>query len=367
MSEQMRKMLMIVTIVFGVIFLWYGARKVLFSYFMAHYVPPPVTISATVAKAKDWQSYVTSVGTLMAVNGVDISAEVSGIVKEIRFQSGQLVKKGDLLIQLETSVEEAQLKDSTAQLTLAQLNYNRNKGLVSKNAISRADIDKFSAQLQQAEAGVQQIQARIKQKTILAPFDGKIGIRAINVGQFVSAGTTMVSLQSLDPLYVQFALPEQYISSLYLQQPIELNMNLGNGKTVLGSINAINSKVDQTTRTILIQATLPNKELQLYPGMYAFVKVLLREHKNVVTLPQTAIAYSLHGDSVFLIKSDKKEKDSDGKPILRAYRQYVKIGERRGDEVSILEGVNPDNQVITSGQLKLQNGINVVIDNSVEL
>jgi membrane fusion protein (multidrug efflux system) len=360
----MKRMLKYVGIIFGIIFLWYGAKKILFSYLMSHYTPPAVTISASIATPKNWQSKLTSVGTLSAVNGVDISAETSGIVKEIRFQSGQFVKKGDILVVLDTSVEEAQLKDSQAQARLAKLNYDRNKGLVAKNAVSLTQLDTLLAQFDEASAGVDQILAKIKQKTITAPFDGKIGIRNIDLGQYVSAGTNMVTLQTLDPLYVKFNLPEQFLNELYLQQPVKISVNLGSGKSLMGAINAINSKVDQATRNILVQATLPNKDNQLYPGMFASVEVLLREQKNVITLPQTAIAYSLHGDSVFLIKKEGKDKK---KPLLKAYRQYVTVGERRADEVSILKGINAGDQVVTAGQLKLQNGSPVEIDNSVEL
>ncbi len=365
MSPQMRKMLLIVGIVFGIIFAWYGIKKIGFAYLMSHYVPPPVTVSSSIATTKNWQGNLTSVGTLAAVNGVDISAEVPGIVKEIHFESGQFVKQGDILVLLDMSIEQAQLQDNQAQLKLSQLNYNRNKALVARSAVSQAELDKLTAQLQQSQAGVEQIQAKIRQKTITAPFSGKIGIRMIDIGQYVSAGTTMVTLQSMDPLYVKFNLPEQYLNDLYLQQPVEVAVNLEGVQPFSGTITAINSKVDQATRNILVQATIPNKDFQLYPGMYALVKVLLREHKDVVTLPQTAISYSLHGDSVYVIKPDGKDKH--GKPILKAFREYVTVGERRGDEIAILKGVNPGEQVVTSGQLKLQNGTHVVIDNSVEL
>lgn len=365
MSRPMKKMLLIVGIVFGIIFIWYAGKKLLFAYFMAHYVPPAVTISATTATAKTWQSILPSVGTLTAVNGVDISSEASGIVKEIRFESGQFVKKGDILITLTTQIEEAQLKDNQAQANLAKLNYDRNKSLLAKKAISQSQIDTLSAQYEEAMAGVEQTLAKIKQKTITAPFDGKIGIRNIDLGQYVSAGTNMVTLQALDPLYVKFNLPEQYINEIYLQQPVKITVNLGAGKTIIGQLNAINSKVDQTTRNVLIQAIIPNKDSQFYPGMYASVEVLLRAQKDVVTLPQTAISYSLHGDAVFVIKQEGKDKK--GKPILKAYRQYVTVGERRGEEVSILKGIKVGDQVVTAGQLKLQNGTHVEIDNNVDL
>lgn len=366
-SPQMKKMLKIVGIVFGIIFGWFFIKKGLFLYFISHYEPPPVTISASTARSQPWQSYVTSVGTITAINGVEISAEVSGLVKEIHFQSGQLVNQGDVLVVLDNSVEQAQLKDNESKLKLAQINYDRDKTLLKKNVGSQAAADTSFAKLQEAEAGVEQIKAKIKQKTITAPFNGKIGIRLIDIGGYLSAGTAMVSLQSLDPLYVRFNLPEQYVPSLYLQQPVDVDVNLNvtsaTNSSIKGTITAINSKVDQSTRNILVQATIPNKNLQLYPGMFALVRIWLNDKKNVITLPQTAISYSLHGDSVFLIEN-KGKKD---KPDLYVNRKYVKVGERRGDLVVILDGIKAGDQVATSGQLKLQNETHVVIDNSVEL
>lgn len=366
-SKPMKRMLIIMSIVFGIIFGWFVAKKGLMWYFMSNYAPPPITISAVPAVTKTWQSYLTSVGTLTAVNGVDISAEVSGIVKEIRFNSGQSINKGDILLLLDMSVEQAQLKDQIAQAKLAKLNYDRNKALIARNAVSQAELDRLAAQLQEAEAGVEQIQAKIQQKTITAPFSGKIGIRAVDLGQYLPAGTNIVTLQSLDPLYVQFNLPEQYMTELYLQQPVKITVNLAGGKSVMGTVTAINSKVDQATRNILVQVTITNKENMFYPGMFASVHVMLREQKNVVTLPQTAISYSLHGDSVFILKSESKEKNKDNKPIYKAYRQYVTVGESRGKEIAIQKGINAGDTVVTSGQLKLQNGADVIIDNSVEL
>lgn len=365
MSPQMKKMLLIVSIVFGLIFGWYGFKKLFIGYMMGHYTPPPVTISAATAAESSWQSYLTSVGTLTAINGVDISSEASGIIKDIRFQSGQFVKQGDLLVLLDTSVENAQLKDNQSKLKLAEINYERDKTLAKKNVLAQSSLDTSLAKLEEAEAGIERTKAIIRQKTITAPFSGKIGIRQINLGEYVSAGTPMVTLQSLDPLYVQFYLPEQYLSNLYLEQPIDIVVNSTNNLTIHGIITAINAKVDQATRNILVQATIPNKDMQLYPGMFALVKVWLRAQKNVIFLPETAISYSLHGDSVFIIKQEGKDKKDH--PILKAYRQYVKVAERRGDKAAIAKGIQVGDQVITSGQLKLQNGTRVVIDNSVEL
>lgn len=364
MSKPMKRMLLIVGIVFTLIFGWYGAKKGIFYYYMSHYKPAAVSVLATKATSETWQSYLESVGTLTAVMGVEISPEVAGLVKEMRFESGQFVKKGDLLVLLESSVEEAILKDNLAQLKLMQINFERDQTLLKKNAISQSTVDATNARLQQAEAAVQQTQALLKQKTILAPFSGKIGIRQINIGEYLSAGTTIVTLQTIDPLLVRFNLPEQYVNEIYLKQPIDISVNLSGGKTIRGEITAINAKVDQTTRNILIEATIPNKDLQLYPGMYAGVKIWLKAKNNVVTLPQTAISYSLHGDSVYIIKS---EKDENGESILKASRQYVTVGERRGDQVAILENVSAGDLVVTSGQVKLQNGTLVDIATNVEL
>lgn len=365
LSPQMKKMLTIVGIVFGIIFGWYAVKKIFFLYYISHYEPPPVTISATTATAQNWQSYLTSVGTVTAINGVDISSEASGTVKEIHFVSGQFVNQGDLLVQLDTSVEQAQLSDNEARLKLSQINYDRDKTLLKKNVAAQSVVDTDFANLQQAQAGVDAVKARIQQKTITAPFSGKIGIRQINIGEYVPAGNAMVTLQTLDPLYVQFNLPEQYVPQLYLQQPVDVDVNLNSNTNhaIRGNITAINAKVDQSTRNILVQATIPNKSLQLYPGMFALVKIWLRQQNNVITLPQTAISYSLHGDSVFLIQNKGKKKHPD----LFVTRQYVKVGERRGDVVVIEHGLKAGDQVATSGQLKLQNDTHVVIDNSVEL
>ena len=365
MSRQMIRMLVVMAIIFGLIFGVYAFKKAMFLWFFSRYEPPPVTISASTAKAVTWQSYLSSVGTLVAINGVEITSEVAGVVKEIHFDSGQSVKKGDLLVLLDTSIEEAQIKSNLAELKLAQLNYDRQLTLAKKNVVSQAALDTTRAKLDEDLASLEATQAKIKQKTIVAPFSGKIGIRQINLGEYISPGSAMVTLQSLDPLYVQFSLPEQYLSLLYLQQPIDAIINKSKNGTIKGVITAINSKVDQVTRNILVEATIPNPNLDLYPGMFAAVKVWLKQEKNIVTLPQTAISYSLHGDSVFIIKPDTK-KEKDGKPVLHVYREYVKVGERRGGDAAILEGVKAGDQVVTSGQLKLQNGTHVVIDNSVE-
>lgn len=364
MTKPMSKMLFYVGIFFLVIFGWYGAKKLIFMWFMSHYQPPAVTISAIEVKKTTWQSYLESVGSLKAINGVDLAAEVPGIVKEIRFNSGEFVKKGDVLITLRDDAEEAALKNNQAQYTLAKLNFDRDQTLLTKNASSQAALDARAAQLAQAEAAVLSVQAQIAQKTLTAPFDGKVGIRQVDIGEYVAPGKYMVTLQALNPLYVEFNLPEQYVNQLALNQRVDVAVNLGKGQTVSGKITAINSKVDQTTRNIQVQATIPNDQLIFYPGMYGSIKVWTNSQQNMIVVPQTAISYSLSGDYVFLLKNESKSKR---KTDYHAYRQYVKVGERRGDVVAIQEGLKQGDLIVTSGQLKLQNGTRVIIDQSVEL
>lgn len=366
LSTPMSKMLFYVAVFFLIVFGWYGAKKLLFWYFISHYQQPAVSISSINVKSQTWRSYLTSVGSLTAINGVDLSSEASGIVQEIHFNSGQFVKKGEPIILLNTNVEQANLKSNQAKLALAQLNFDRVNTLTKKNVSSQSALDTSKAELLQAQAGVEFVEAQIKQKTITAPFDGRLGIRQVNLGQYVPAGTNMVSLQSLNPLYVNFNLPEQYLPDLYIDQEMDVSVSFGTGKTVKGKITAINSKVDQVTRNIQIQGTILNMNLTLYPGMFGLVKVWLKEQKNVVVIPQTAVSYSLSGNYVFIIKNESESKDKDDQN-LHVYRQYVKIGERRGDEVSILGGLKDGDMIVTSGQLKLQNGTHVVINNSVEL
>ena len=362
--KPMSRMLLCLGIFFAIVFGFYGIKKLFFIWAMSHYQPPAITVSTTKATSKTWQSYLSSVGSLSAVNGVDLATDVPGIVSDIHFNSGQFVTQGAVLASLDTSLEKAALKDRLARLKLVQINYQRNKKLFERNVSSQAALDTNYAELQEAEANVELVQAQIKQKTIIAPFSGRIGIRQVNIGQYISPGASIVTLQSLNPLYVMFNLPENYLPDLYLKQSVEININFGKGKTVNGTITAINSKVDQITRNVLLQATIPNEKYVLYPGMFASIKIWLKERKNTIVVPQTAISYSLSGDYVFVVKNESK---SEKEPQLKVYRRYVTVGERRGDVIAILDGLKENEVIVTSGQLKLQNGTPVVIDNKVEL
>lgn len=359
MSKPMKKMLISVVIFFGILFGIYGAKKLVFFWYMSHYTPPPATVTAITVKPMDWASYVSAVATLDAVNGVDISAEVPGTIKEIHFNSGQYIKKGERIISLNSEVEEASLKRYQAALQLAHLNYEREKTLFQKHVTSQASLDTRYSELQIAEANVDTTKAQIKQKNIVAPFDGRLGIRHINQGQFIQPGTLLVSLQALDPLYVNFSLPEQYLSHLALGLTITVNVDFGKGKVVNGKISAINSKVDPNTHNVSIQATIPNEQFRLYPGMYGLVRVYTTEHKKTIAIPQTAISYNLSGNYVYVIKDESQAKNGSD---LHVYQQTIKTGERRNDLVIIEEGLTPGTKIVVAGQLKLRNGHPVLVD-----
>lgn len=363
-KTPMSKMLFFVTLFFALVFGIYGGKKLMIMWFMSHYQPPAVTVSATKAKEQVWQDYVTTVGSLTAINGVDLSADVGGVVKEIHFNSGQAVKKGDVLVLLDMDIEKAALKSAQAKLDLAKLNFEREKKLFERRVTSQALLDQRYAELLEAQANDESIQAQISQKTIIAPFDGRLGIRQVDLGQYLSPGTPIVTLQSMNPLYVLLTVPEKYLSQLYINQEIEITVNLNSNKNVKGKVTAINSKVDKTTRNVLVQAIVPNNNNQLYPGMFASVKIWFSNKKSLIIVPQTAIAYSLSGDYVFVARNESKNKK---RPEFHVYRQYVTVNDQRGTQTSIISGIKSGDLVVNSGQMKLQNGTPVTIDNSVEL
>lgn len=363
MSKQMLRIIIALAIVFGGILLWNLFKNYQTQRYFANFQPPAVTITAMPAKAESWQPYINAVGILAAVNGVAVSTQIGGIVKSINFNSGDMVKKGDLLVQIDDSVEQAEIQGNRAQVFLTAANLDRYKRLQEKKYAAVIDYDQALANNQQATANLNKTQAIIDQKHISAPFDGKIGIRLVNLGQYIAPGTQLVSLQSIDPIFVNFSVPEQHLKSVRTGQTVLFNVDTHPGVTFKGTLTAINSVVDDQTHNIQLQATIPNKEGQLYPGLFANIRVVLPEYKNTVVVPQTAIDASLFGSSVFVIS--EKGKDKEDKPIQIVNRRYVKTGEQRDNKVAILEGIKPGEWVVTSGQLKLDNGTRVVIDNKV--
>lgn len=348
-------MIIVLVIVFGGIFGWGLVRSIFMKRYFATFQPPPVTISTAKAKSAVWQPFIEAVGSVIAINGVQVTSEVPGMVVKINFQSGQMVKQGDPLIQLDDSTDQQDLKNFQAQLTLAQITFRRQSILYKGRNVAKADLDQARATLEQAQANVGKTQVLIEKKNIKAPFSGKLGIRMVNLGQYIEAGTGIVSLQSMDPLYVQFTLPEQYLNALRVGQPIEITVESQGKKLFTGKINALNAEVSTDTRNILVQATVPNPQYLLYPGMFADVSVILPQQQNIITVPQTAVIYNLYGDAVYIVKSGK------------AYIRYVTVGERRNSEVAILKGLQTGEEVVTSGQLKLSDGVQVVVNNSIDL
>ena len=325
------------------------------------FAPPPTAVSTEIAKQTSWQPTLDTIGSVVAINGVTVSTDLAGIVGQIAFESGTKVHAGDLLVHLDTSQEEAQLHQAEAQRDLAQVNLKRNTGLLASRTISQSDYDTSEATFRQMQATVDQYRAVIARKTLRAAFDGIVGIRQANLGQYLNTGDPVVTLQSFDPIYVNFSLPQQDLSKLAVGQTVELHADAFEKETFTGKINAINSLVDQATRNVQIQATLSNPDAKLRPGMFVKVSVLMNESKPVVAIPATAIHYAPYGDSIFIV-SDMKDPQS-GKPYKGVREQFVKVGQTRGDLVAIESGLKPGEEVATSGVFRLRNSAPVVVNN----
>jgi membrane fusion protein, multidrug efflux system len=324
---------------------------------------PPTAVTTAIASQTEWQPTLDTIGSVTAINGVTVSTDLAGIVDNIAFTSGTAVKAGDLLVHLNTDQEQAQLDQAQAQLTLAQLTLNRDRDLLAKRTISQQDYDTAEATHGQMQATVDQYKALIARKTLRAPFDGFVGIRQVNLGQYLNTGDPVVTLQSFDPIYVNFTLPQQDLSKLACGQDVNLRLDAYGDVVFAGKINAINSLVDQATRNVQVQATFPNAEHKLRPGMFAKVSVVMPQRESVIALPVSAVHYAPYGDSVFVVGDDK---DEDGKPIKSVKEQFVKLGTARGDLVSVISGVKLGDEIVTSGVFRLRSGAPVLINNKVQ-
>lgn len=352
----------LLVIVFGGLTVFnYILKPMIIQQVLAARVPPPVTISAQVAKAEVWKDELTSVGSLVAVLGTDVSSQVAGKIVEIHFESGTSANKGDILVKIDDSVDRADLENAKAALKLAQLTYNRGKELYGNRNYPKANLDKDKASLDQAAAQVEKINATIALKTIRAPFSGRLGIRQVNLGQYLGVGTAVVSIQSLDPIYVNFSVPGSQAPLLNVGQEVAIKVEGLSSSDYVGKITSLDARVNTNTRNILVQATVANREKRLLPGMFADVRVFLSQEKPVVVVPQTAISYSLYGDSIFVVKKDDK---GVGNVV---ERRYVTVGAKRGDKVAVMKGLKAGEQVVTSGQIKLRPGAPVTINNTVDL
>lgn len=321
-------------------------------------VPPPETVTAAPARSESWETALTAVGSLAAVQGVTVAAELTGKVVEIAFEPGAKVQKGDLLIRQDTSVEEAQLPGAVAQANLAKSVLERDEKMLEEQIISQAEYDAAVAAHEQAVAQANNIRATIGKKTIRAPFGGRIGIRQVNLGQTLREGDPIVTLQSLDPIYVDFTLPQQEIAQLKTGLPVRVTSDALPGRTVHGRITAINPIVETETRNVRLQGTVSNKEENLRPGMFVNVAVGMPVRQKVLAIPATAVLYAPYGDSVFVVDDAKGGK---GGKVLR--QQIVRLGEKRGDFVAVTLGLKEGENVVTTGVFKLRNGQPVVVDN----
>ncbi|WP_122846693.1 efflux RND transporter periplasmic adaptor subunit [Pseudomonas viridiflava] len=327
---------------------------------------PPVSVAVVNAVELPWQSRLPAIGTLKAVQGVDLSLEIAGTVKALLFESGQKVRVGQPLLQLDSDVERALLGTAEADLGLAQVEHGRGSRLVGDQAISRGDFDKLAAQLKKASATVAQLKASLAKKQILAPFSGTIGIRQVDVGDYLASGTVIATLQDLSSLYVDFHVPEQALPKLAVGQQVQVSVSAYPGQSFDATISAINPRVDESTRNVLIRATQPNPDGRLLPGMFVDLQVILPSAPSQVVVPESAITYSLYGNSVYVVvarqtEAGKPESNPRDEPQLTVERRFVKTGEHREGNVVILEGLKAGDQVVSGGQLKLDNGAHVAI------
>ena len=325
--------------------------------------PPPEAVTTIVAARQEWPSTLDAIGTVAAVQGVTVSADLPGIVERITFDSGRGVRKGDVLVQLNTQQEVAQLAAAEAQRQLARLSHERMKGLVEQDAVSRAEFDAAAAGHTEVEARVREIRATIERKTIRAPFTGVLGIRQANLGQYLAAGAAVVPLQSLDPVYVNFGVPQQNVPDMSPGRRITVTSPDAGGLEFSGRVSALDSVIDSTTRNVQVQATFANPGGKLRPGMFVQTKVTLGAAQPVITVPASAINYAPYGDSVFIVADMKSP---EGASYRGVRQQVVKLGGARGDQIAVLSGVNPGEEVVTSGVFKLRNGVAVQVNNKVQ-
>ena len=340
---------------------FFQVRKAMAEY--ASFAPPPETVTSLIAEEEAWIPSLKAVGSTAAVQGVTVSTDEPGIVQKIDFESGQAVKQGDLLVQLEVSQEQAQLRSAEAQMRLAGANLLRQQNLFKSRVSSQADYDSAQAQYDQAVAKVEEVNALINKKTIRAPFSGVLGIRAVNLGQYLQSGAQVAPLQSLDPIYVNFWLPQQNLGHIGAGQLVIVQADGLPNVTFDGTINAVDAVVDEATRNVRVQATLSNPNALLRPGMFVNTEVPLASKSNHVVLPATAVQYAPYGDMVYIIEDLK---GPDGKTYRGVRQQVVKVGESRGDRVAILSGVNAGEEVVTSGVFKLRPGVHVQVNNSIQ-
>jgi membrane fusion protein (multidrug efflux system) len=325
--------------------------------------PPPETVTTAEVKPDTWQPTLSAVGSVVAVQGVMLSAEEAGTVRNIAFESGATVKTGELLLELDTSVEQAQLRSAAASADLARANLARSRDLRPKNLVSQADLETTEAQAKQADAQMDNIRAVIAKKTLRAPFAGRTGIRQVNLGQFLNTGDPIVTLQSLNPVYVDFSLPQQRLAQLEVGMAVQVITDAFPNQRFDGKLATINPEVDTATRNVRLRATLNNRQGLLRPGMFVNVVAVLPTVEKVLMIPATAVLYAPYGDSVFIIEEKKDEKTGTVGKVLN--QKFVHLGKTRGDFVVVTEGLSAGQTLVTTGVFKLRNGMAVVVNNQL--
>jgi membrane fusion protein (multidrug efflux system) len=365
MKKRMVIMLVCVGLLLGGLIAFNVVKGIMIKKYMANAPIPPATVTTLKASYQTWQPQLSSIGTLRAVRGVDVTTEVPGLVRSIDFKSGDEVRADQVLAQLNADSDVAQLHSLEAAADLANTVYERNKAQLAAQAVSQAEVDTNAADLKAKRAQVEQQAALVAKKTIRAPFAGKLGITTVNRGQFLNAGDKLVTLQAIDPIYVDFMLPQQNLPLLVVGRKLTLTTDAYKGTAFEGKITAINPRVDSDTRNVQVEATIPNAKHLLLPGMFATASIESGTEQKYLTLPQTAITFNAYGDTVFLVKQSD-QRDAKGNPTLTAQQVFVTTGPRRGDQIAILKGVDEGTEVVTSGQLKLKNGTPLIVNNTVQ-
>ena len=328
----------------------------------ANFAMPPESVTSVITKEEFWDQTLNAVGSLAPVQGAVISAEEPGTIAKVTFESGARVKKGDPLLELDSSVEEANLKEALAGVDWAEKKYRRIQDLRKSKTVSQESLDDAQSEFQKATAVVESLRSKIAKRRIVAPFDGQAGIRTVNIGQYVAAGTPLFPLFTIDPIYINFSLPQQYVGVLAVGQKVNLKVDAFPDQVFEGAINAINPQVTDSSRSIELQAIIPNKDEKLRPGMFANVSVVLPTQDKVIALPSTSINYAPYGDTVYVIE---KMKDPAGKEFLGVRQQVVKTGNKRGEQIAVVSGLKPGDEVATSGLFKLRPGAPVAVNNSI--
>jgi membrane fusion protein (multidrug efflux system) len=326
------------------------------------FVPPPESVASATVKAVEWEERRRAVATLVAVRGVTLGAELAGRVREIHFESGTSVKRGAVMVKLDTSTEEAQLAAALADASLARINLERAKALRKGGANSPADLDAARARAEQTAAAVANLRATIAKKTIRAPFDGRVSIRQVELGQILSAGAPVASLQSVTPIYADFWLPQQALAELRVGQKVRLRTDVFPGAAWDGEVSAVNPEVDVSTRNVRIRATFENPDGRLRPGMFGDLEVIYPEKRPELIIPETAVMYAPYGDSVFTVE---EKKDAAGEVSRVVHKRFVRLGERRGDFIAVTDGLEAGEEVVSAGAFKLRNGMAVVLNDAL--